>query len=85
MAVTASDFRKNLFQLLDKAAHGENVEISYQGVTLKVVAISRIVPKLSRVRKRNVLAVLPEEIITNERAVQEMEVEWEAESRETGA
>lgn len=84
MAITASDFRKDLFRLLDKAAHGEAVEISYRGTTLRVVADSHLLPKLSRVKKRNILAVPPEDIVSNERAVREMEAAWEEESREIG-
>lgn len=84
MAITASDFRKDLFRLLDKAAHGEAVEISYRGTTLRVVADAHLLPKLSRVKKRNILAVPPEDIVSNEPAVREMEAAWEEESREIG-
>ena len=51
VAVSISDFRKNLFQLVDKALNGDTVEITYKGKTVRLVAetdgskLDRLTPK----------------------------------------
>ena len=36
MSVTATEFRKNLFRLLDEAALGNEIEITHKGTLLRV-------------------------------------------------
>jgi antitoxin (DNA-binding transcriptional repressor) of toxin-antitoxin stability system len=38
MAYTATDFRKNLFMLLERVAHGETVEVIYKGAVIQLSA-----------------------------------------------
>jgi len=38
MTVTISDFRKNLFQLVEKALTGDLVEVAYKGRTIRLIA-----------------------------------------------
>jgi antitoxin (DNA-binding transcriptional repressor) of toxin-antitoxin stability system len=37
MKVSISDFRKNLFQLVDQALNGDVVEVAYKGSTVRLV------------------------------------------------
>jgi prevent-host-death family protein len=37
MKVAVSDFRKNLFQLVDKALNGDVVEVTHKGKTIRLV------------------------------------------------
>lgn len=61
MKVTATEFRSNLFQLVDRALRGELVELSHKG------RLIRLVPedppsKLSRLVKKPILKGAPEEV-----------------------
>ncbi|MGA2589288.1 MAG: type II toxin-antitoxin system prevent-host-death family antitoxin [Bryobacteraceae bacterium] len=38
MKVTISDFRKNLFKLVDQALDGEDVEVVHRGRTIRLVS-----------------------------------------------
>jgi len=38
MKVTISDFRKNLFKLVDKALEGDDVEVVHKGKTIRLVS-----------------------------------------------
>jgi prevent-host-death family protein len=38
MIITISDFRKNLFQLMEKALTGDVVEVAYKGRTVRLIA-----------------------------------------------
>jgi antitoxin (DNA-binding transcriptional repressor) of toxin-antitoxin stability system len=83
MAITASDFRKNLFRLLDRAIRGEPVDVEYKGVRLKVSALSPTTTKRSRLKKRDILLVPPDDIVSSDTA--EMEREWDQEDQELGS
>ena len=61
MKVTATEFRKNIFQLLESAINGEAVNVSHKGRTLKLVPEEQP-SKLSRLTKRNILVGTPEEV-----------------------
>ena len=39
MKVAVSDFRKNLFQLVDKALNGDVVEVTHKGKTIRLACI----------------------------------------------
>jgi len=63
--LTATDFRKNLFQTLDQAIHGERIQIVYKGSTLRLVAPANT-SKLSRAVRRNALLVDPQAIVESD-------------------
>jgi prevent-host-death family protein len=82
MSLTATQFRKDLFSVLDRVSKGETVEITYKGSTLKVVP-SPPKPKLARLKKRNYLLCDPDSIIsTDHQLMAEMEAEWEKDWRD---
>lgn len=51
MGVTATELRKNLFKLLDRVADGHDVEVRYNGSTLRIVRqgqrsrLARLIPR----------------------------------------
>jgi hypothetical protein len=61
MAITPTEFRKNLFQLLQRASDGELIEIEYKNHTVQLVAKARR-SKLARLVRRDILACSPEEL-----------------------
>jgi prevent-host-death family protein len=76
MALNATDFRKNLFQVLDRAVQGEAVEITYKGAKL------RLMPppdrsKLARAVRRHALLVDPQSIVESDASLMaELEERW---------
>lgn len=60
MTTTVTDFRKNLFQIVERALNGELVEITYKNQILRLVP-SEPVSKLSRLVRRDTLACTPDE------------------------
>ena len=63
--LNATEFRKNLFQVLDRALQGEAVEIVYKGARL------RLIPppdqsKLARAVRRHALLVDPQSIVESD-------------------
>lgn len=81
MAVTATQFRKELFVTLDRAVQGETVEILYKGTTilLKTAATS----KLARAIRRPTILVNPDELVESDaNLMTELEQKW-AEEPET--
>jgi antitoxin (DNA-binding transcriptional repressor) of toxin-antitoxin stability system len=73
MAVTITEFRKNLFRLADQALEGEPVEFIHKGVLFKVTPETRP-SKLSRLTKEPVVA--PGADLETEELLKEMEAEW---------
>ena len=61
MTISATDFRKNLFQLIDNVSNGELVEVSHKGRTLRLVPVDRP-SKLARLPKRDILVGTPEDV-----------------------
>jgi hypothetical protein len=55
----ATEFRKHLFQTLEKAAHGAPVAIEYKGVTLRLEAVGGK-SKLARAVRRNAIVGDPD-------------------------
>jgi len=79
MTLSVTEFRKNLFQALDRAFQGEPVEVLYHGRKLRLVP-EEVPSKLARLVKRDTLTIPAnqlEEAITN--VNQEAMVEWERE------
>lgn len=76
MVLNATDFRKNLFQVLDRAVQGEAVEITYKGAKL------RLMPppdrsKLARAVRRHALLVDPQSIVESDASLMaELEEGW---------
>ena len=52
MKLTSTEFRKNLFQIVDRALEGEFVEVSHKGRVVRLVPEDKT-SKLSRLVKRN--------------------------------
>ena len=84
MELKATEFRKNLFQVLDSALHGETVEIIYKGSKLRLAPPQlQKQSRLSRMVKREGLLVDPESIVESDpELMAEFEAEWEAEWKE---
>ena len=61
MKVSTTEFRKNLFQLVDRAIQGELIEIACKNRTIRLV-VDETPTKLSRLVKRDVLNCTPEEL-----------------------
>jgi len=80
MAVTATKFRKDLFQTLDKAVQGESVEVVYKGVTITLSA-KPSGSKLARAVRRPTLLVPPDSIVESDsELMSELEKKWAEES-----
>ena len=77
MTVTATDFRKNLFQLVERALNGELIEIVHKNRTIRLTPAERN-SKLSRLVQRDTLKCAPDEF---DRLLQaqndEMRQEWD--------
>jgi antitoxin (DNA-binding transcriptional repressor) of toxin-antitoxin stability system len=74
--MTATEFRKNLFTVLEQALAGETVEIVYQGSTVRVTAGGSST-KLSRAKRRNTLLCDPDSIVHSDpELLKNMEAEW---------
>jgi hypothetical protein len=65
MNLTATDFRKNLFQALDRALQGEAVEVSYKGAKLRLMPPPNR-SKLGRAVRRHALLVEPLSIVKSD-------------------
>ena len=74
MAVPITQFRRELFQLADKALEGQSVEFIHKGVVFKVMPETRA-SKLSRLTHETVLA--PEANLDTTELFNEMQEEWE--------
>ena len=76
MRVTATQFRKDLFRLIDRVLAGEGLEVSYKGSILRVspgVASS----KLARAKRQDTLLCDPEVIVHSDKAlIGKIESEW---------
>jgi antitoxin (DNA-binding transcriptional repressor) of toxin-antitoxin stability system len=63
--LTATDFRKNMFQALERALQGEAVEITYKGAKLRL-APPPDQSKLARATRRHALLVEPHSIVESD-------------------
>ncbi len=77
MTVTATEFRKNLFQLVERALDGELIEIIHKNRTIRLTP-TEPKSKLSRLVRRDTLNCSPDEF---DEAVHAQDVEmrrqWE--------
>ena len=77
MTVTATDFRKNLFQLVERALNGELIEIVHKNRTIRMVP-NEPKSKLSRLVPRDTLNCTPDEFDQAVRAQDdELSTQWE--------
>lgn len=65
MELKATEFRKDLFKVLDMALHGEPVEIAYKGSKLRLVAPAGG-SKLAGAVRRHALVVDPQSIVESD-------------------
>ena len=76
MSVTATDFRKHMFQVLERAVQGETVEITWKGSKL-CLSHPQGGSKLSRAVKRKALLVTPDSIVESDAGLMsELEKKW---------
>lgn len=79
MKVTATDFRKDLFKLLERVLQGEEVEVAYKGATVHVAANGGH-SKLARAKRQHALLSDPESIVhTDRKLMRSLESEWSKE------
>ena len=62
MAYTATEFRKNLFSLLERAANGESIEVNYKAAVIRLSA-ANTTSKLARAKRQHALLVDPDSIV----------------------
>ncbi|MDQ2773869.1 MAG: hypothetical protein M3Y57_02920 [Acidobacteriota bacterium] len=82
MTVTTTEFRKNVFQLLESAINGEAVDVLHKGRTIRLVPEGQP-SKLSRLRKRNILVGSAEDVdqaleSLNEQNQKDWELKWQS-------
>jgi hypothetical protein len=76
MVLTAAEFRKDLFRILDCALQGEAVEVAYKGSKLRLLPIPAG-SKLARAVRRHSLLVPPESIVESDAGLMaELEKKW---------
>lgn len=76
MKLTATEFRKNLFTVLERVLEGEAVEIGYKGSSIRVTSSSSK-SKLARAKLRGALQCDPDSIVhSDKKLLAEMEAEW---------
>lgn len=77
MTVTATDFRKHLFQLVERALNGELIEIVHKNRTIRL-APTEPKSKIARLVRRDTLNCTPDEFSQAVRSQDdEMRCEWE--------
>jgi prevent-host-death family protein len=82
MKVTATEFRKNMFKLVEKALTGELVEVSHRGRTVRLVP-EKPISKLSRLKNMHVIVGTPEELDKAlNKLTRETQANWEAAQHE---
>jgi len=77
MKLSSTEFRKNLFQLVERALMGELIEVAHKGRLIRLVPEDKPT-KMSRLIQRNTINGTPEDL---ERAQQQLDDEmrksWE--------
>ena len=82
MELTATHFRRNLFQVLDSALRGESVDITYKGGKIRLTA-PQGADRLSRAVRRNALLLDPDLIVESDpQLMSEFETAWSKEDSE---
>jgi len=79
MTVTISDFRKNLFQLVEKALTGDLVEVAYKGRTIRLIAETQgsKLDRLTPAQIANPEFSEADQERASRKLVAEMQQEWE--------
>jgi len=66
MSITATQFRKNIYQLLaDVVEKGSTIQINLKGSIINVTPESKP-SKLSKLKQHNVIACNPEDLLNND-------------------
>jgi len=79
MQVTATEFRKDLFKLLERALQGEPVDVLYKGSALHV-ATAGARSKLGRAKRQHALICDPDAIVhTDKKLMAALESKWRKE------
>ena len=80
--MTATNFRKHLFEVLEQSLHGEPVEITYKGSRLKLTPAPRK-SKLENAVRRNALLVDFDSIVESDpELMAQLEEKWRREYEE---
>ena len=75
--VTSTEFRKNLFQLVERALQGEFVEVAHKGRVVRLVPGDKP-NKMSRLIQRDTIHGTPEDLDQGQRQLDaEMRTSWE--------
>jgi antitoxin (DNA-binding transcriptional repressor) of toxin-antitoxin stability system len=76
MQYSATEFRKNLFAALDRALHGDAIEISYKGSSFRIVPAGSQ-SKLARAKRQDILLCDPDSIVARDpKLASKMEGAW---------
>ena len=76
VGMSATDFRKDLFQVLAKVIAGETVEIDYKGSTVRLAPV-KSGSKLARAKRQNTLLCDPQDIVHSDPGrMKDFEKEW---------
>lgn len=76
MSMNATQFRKELFSVLERVLAGETVDVSYKGASVRVTAVGSS-SKLSRAKRRPTLLCDPDSIVQSDpKVLKKMEAEW---------
>lgn len=77
MKVTSTEFRKNLFQIVERAIQGEFVEVLHKGRVVRLVPGEKA-SKMSRLIRRDTIRGTPEDLDRGQRQLdEEMHTSWE--------
>ena len=77
MKVTSTEFRKNLFQIVERAIQGEFVEVLHKGRVVRLVPGEKA-SKMSRLIRRDTIQGTPEDQDRGQRQLdEEMHTSWE--------
>ena len=75
--VTSTEFRKNLFQLVERALQGEFIEVAHKGRLVRLVPGDKP-SKMSRLIQRDTIHGTPEDLDRGQRQLDaEMRTSWE--------
>ena len=78
MKVTSTEFRKNLFQIVERALKGELVEIVHKGRPVRLVPGDKP-SKMSRLVQRDTIRGTPQDLDRSQEQLDaEMRTSWEA-------
>jgi antitoxin (DNA-binding transcriptional repressor) of toxin-antitoxin stability system len=77
MKVTSTEFRKNLFQIVERVLQGELVEVAHKGRLIRLVPENKPL-KISRLVQRDTINGTPEDLErAQEQLDEELRASWE--------